>query len=134
MESRVGISVKDLLSTQPPGIIWLSSLRIVLHGTPGLVIDITKFLAVVLVIGDIPTNKDKVAFRSPSRGKGNRGQAVGDALAEGRGLGGEGVEGQVLAVAVPVPSPGGDDEVCEEDEEDEGDYGGDYESLRCAVS
>jgi hypothetical protein len=98
--------------------------------------DVTELLAVRVilqgeaVVGTSSAGEDEGTFGAPAGGEGYGSQAGGDALAKGRGLRGERVEGEVLRVAVAVAAPGGDEDVCEEDEEEERYDGGDYESLQ----
>lgn len=73
--------------------------------------------------GDLPV-------AAPCKGEaGDAQEAAGDAVAQGGGVLGDCVEGEVLAVAAAVAAPDGDDDEGEDEEEDEGDDGGDDERL-----
>ena len=60
---------------------------------------------------------------------GEAGYAGDNAITQADGARGDGVERQILPIAGSVASPGGEEEVCDEKEEEEGDYGGNGERL-----
>lgn len=72
---------------------------------------------------------DEARARAPRGGQEEAHQGVEGAVAQGGGVNREGLQGQVLGVALVVAAEEGDDGVREEQVEGEGDEGGGDEGL-----
>lgn len=129
---------RDLLPTEPPRVIRPPGPGNGLEHLGNVVVNVLELLALLevtvrepaaaaaaagLARGDLPV-------AAPCEGEaGDTQEAAGDAVAQGGGVLGDCVEGEVLAVAAAVAAPDGDDDEGEDEEEDEGDDGGNDESL-----
>jgi len=107
-----------------------------LDGTPGRLVDVAQLLPVLVIRARLgagagaAAGEDDLLPAADEVGQGvQRGEAAEDAVAERRGAVGDGVEREVLRVAVAVAAPDGDEDEGEEEEDDEGDDGGDEEGL-----
>lgn len=102
---------------------------VALYRTAHTIIDVAELLPIVNIfvsVIDVNGAGYEVAVLA-AVGKG--GETGGQAIAQGPGSRGEGVDGEVLGVTGAVPAPGREQDVCAGEEEEEGDDGGDNERL-----
>lgn len=85
-----------------------------LHDEAHVVVDVAQLLAVIDLLVRVIDGPGRGAELPVLVAVGVSGYAGDDAVAEGEGARGDGVDGEVLAVAGSVAAPGGEEEVGEE--------------------
>lgn len=104
-----------------------------LYHTAHVVVHVAQLLAIVdllVLVVNVGRAGAEVAVLSAV---GKRGEALGQAIAQGRGVQRERVDGQVLGVAGAVVAPGGDEGEGEEKVEEEGYAAGDDDQVQDEV-